>query len=982
MSKKLSIDLHAAVEDLKAELPSLRSLTSITKTKKDELTKLFDVIQDGVTEHVNTRRRGKKKHVTSGQGGKEGHQITAEWLDESGVKIWNHATQASQPFSSSRQKNKDELTVLAFLRLTAFRLIDASSDPHAYLARLLGIRAKTIQSLLGNHPYSDFCYWFCSTSAESGISRVEANQFVLAGELETGGAEDAQTLTSKVERWDSAERSEVGSALIAFWLARVDTAAYSDNDTLALNHMDETLQLMGTVQLGHNEYRLLASKCWAMGQKWMAESRKDDQGVHAAIEWLDLGLKIVENVANRGVAIPDWHLFRTSMLYKIASAYAKNAARDPSAAASGAAALDRLVETTDPKPKNLAVTHRAYILRLHLIRTSNASESEVRQAVEALIRNIPWVEETVIESICQFQTLIVQYPDTAIFAMQTMLDCALAAPQALSLIPRILYEGLLLIRNAPAAQRRTAIRNSNAFLEATANQNRYQIDDKAYVIACQSLLWNSGGKSEKDNNMGEAAQWYELAAHRVFGILGEGNLASCRRKAAMCYIRSGSFKVATELIRLCPTEEASTQYLRFYLAVKQGHDQAAIEATTAIASCPDLDSKQLVLMNTLASGAKSSSVYYKAMQTLLAVLKRADMQGDFGKQALSVIRDDLADKLVGYLQSAIELLSQNASQGPQQAKECTLLNYHASAYNAAVRGLNYLATKILSDLFYATVQLMRLYDDYAFERDADFAFIRTSAMFGTICGKMFELRDLKNSKDKSRLSQSLLDSIHDCRVALSDIRADHPRLATTSSMAAIVDICEVEILCEQGSWGNLNTTVQECMRESSSSGPSSAMGTAEAILNVCYGYEGCPTQIIFDILAYLVTSSHTTTSAEIVQYSRWIRSIIRLLFEQSTAVSDEQALRFALEAYNVIRTSTVRAAYPQEEIYWLYTNLYNHGINFNGPHQQHFCGLAIDIASTIPGNGDVDHTVGPTRPSEGALLRDFADRRRSQVDRQ
>ncbi|WWD19497.1 hypothetical protein CI109_103958 [Kwoniella shandongensis] len=926
MSKKLSIDLHAAVEDLKAELPSLRSLTSITKTKKDELTKLFDVIQDGVTEHVNTRRRGKKKHVTSGQGGKEGHQITAEWLDESGVKIWNHATQASQPFSSSRQKNKDELTVLAFLRLTAFRLIDASSDPHAYLARLLGIRAKTIQSLL------------------------EANQFVLAGELETGGAEDAQTLTSKVERWDSAERSEVGSALIAFWLARVDTAAYSDNDTLALNHMDETLQLMGTVQLGHNEYRLLASKCWAMGQKWMAESRKDDQGVHAAIEWLDLGLKIVENVANRGVAIPDWHLFRTSMLYKIASAYAKNAARDPSAAASGAAALDRLVETTDPKPKNLAVTHRAYILRLHLIRTSNASESEVRQAVEALIRNIPWVEETVIESICQFQTLIVQYPDTAIFAMQTMLDCALAAPQALSLIP------------------------------PTANQNRYQIDDKAYVIACQSLLWNSGGKSEKDNNMGEAAQWYELAAHRVFGILGEGNLASCRRKAAMCYIRSGSFKVATELIRLCPTEEASTQYLRFYLAVKQGHDQAAIEATTAIASCPDLDSKQLVLMNTLASGAKSSSVYYKAMQTLLAVLKRADMQGDFGKQALSVIRDDLADKLVGYLQSAIELLSQNASQGPQQAKEVAWL--YKTAYNAAVRGLNYLATKILSDLFYATVQLMRLYDDYAFERDADFAFIRTSAMFGTICGKMFELRDLKNSKDKSRLSQSLLDSIHDCRVALSDIRADHPRLATTSSMAAIVDICEVEILCEQGSWGNLNTTVQECMRESSSSGPSSAMGTAEAILNVCYGYEGCPTQIIFDILAYLVTSSHTTTSAEIVQYSRWIRSIIRLLFEQSTAVSDEQALRFALEAYNVIRTSTVRAAYPQEEIYWLYTNLYNHGINFNGPHQQHFCGLAIDIASTIPGNGDVDHTVGPTRPSEGALLRDFADRRRSQVDRQ
>ena len=42
------------------------------------------------------------------------------------------------------------------------------------------------------------------------------------------------------------------------------------------------------------------------------------------------------------------------------------------------------------------------------------------------------------------------------------------------------------------------------------------------------------------------------------------------RKAALCYINSGDYGSAQITIDQCPPEEASTQYLRFLSAVKQG----------------------------------------------------------------------------------------------------------------------------------------------------------------------------------------------------------------------------------------------------------------------------------------------------------------------------------------------------------------------------------------------------------------------------
>jgi hypothetical protein len=78
-----------------------------------------------------------------------------------------------------------------------------------------------------------------------------------------------------------------------------------------------------------------------------------------------------------------------------------------------------------------------------------------------------------------------------------------------------------------------------------------------------------------------------LAAHEAFAELGNENFSRCfrsipkislgsilscvvRRKAALCYIKSGDYGSAQDLIGQCPANEASTQYLSFLVAVQQG----------------------------------------------------------------------------------------------------------------------------------------------------------------------------------------------------------------------------------------------------------------------------------------------------------------------------------------------------------------------------------------------------------------------------
>ncbi len=79
-----------------------------------------------------------------------------------------------------------------------------------------------------------------------------------------------------------------------------------------------------------------------------------------------------------------------------------------------------------------------------------------------------------------------------------------------------------------------------------------------------------------------------LAAHEVFAELGSENFSRCMRsvirfarlmrlflisicrKAALCYINAGDYASAQDLMSQCPQGEASSQYLNFLSAVKQG----------------------------------------------------------------------------------------------------------------------------------------------------------------------------------------------------------------------------------------------------------------------------------------------------------------------------------------------------------------------------------------------------------------------------
>lgn len=67
-------------------------------------------------------------------------------------------------------------------------------------------------------------------------------------------------------------------------------------------------------------------------------------------------------------------------------------------------------------------------------------------------------------------------------------------------------------------------------------------------------------------------------------------------KAALAYINAGDYGAAARLTEQCPVGEATTQYLRFLVAINSGSVEAAIEAVHHIIECSDVQGKQLILM--------------------------------------------------------------------------------------------------------------------------------------------------------------------------------------------------------------------------------------------------------------------------------------------------------------------------------------------------------------------------------------------------
>lgn len=107
--------------------------------------------------------------------------------------------------------------------------------------------------------------------------------------------------------------------------------------------------------------------------------------------------------------------------------------------------------------------------------------------------------------------------------------------------------------------------------------------DKVAATACQSLMFQQGGRCFQAKHYLQAAEWFKLSADSVFEATSEANLSKCLRKTALCYIQAGKYALATDTIAKCPGSEAATRYVSFLCAAYQGlEDDGTCPASISI----------------------------------------------------------------------------------------------------------------------------------------------------------------------------------------------------------------------------------------------------------------------------------------------------------------------------------------------------------------------------------------------------------------
>lgn len=94
--------------------------------------------------------------------------------------------------------------------------------------------------------------------------------------------------------------------------------------------------------------------------------------------------------------------------------------------------------------------------------------------------------------------------------------------------------------------------------------------EKIAATACQSLLFQIGGRHHQEKHFLIAAKWFELCTHPSFRSAAGTNQAKCLRKTALCYIEAGQHAKVAKIVARCPANEAGTHYVAFLCAAYQG----------------------------------------------------------------------------------------------------------------------------------------------------------------------------------------------------------------------------------------------------------------------------------------------------------------------------------------------------------------------------------------------------------------------------
>ncbi|KAG9019075.1 hypothetical protein FRB90_006598 [Tulasnella sp. 427] len=390
-----------------------------------------------------------------------------------------------------------------------------------------------------------------------------------------------------------------------------------------------------------------------------------------------------------------------------------------------------------------------------------------------------------------------------------------------------------------------------------------------------------------------ASEWFKLSADPVFGATSEANLRN-----AFLFER---------LRKWSPLLTSTGKML--LLATKLAHEQKMRSLLLSILE---------QLLSTLSSNApletevKAFTLLRCTVRVIIELLNEPEAE-------MSV-----PSTLTRHLHTAVELVKAADSK-----KSASLIIKDVSwlwriVYNTGIEGCKGWDPFQVSELFLLSRQVMLLYRPIVVaQADTELEHHAQLALFSSICCRVFGLRGLDTSEDTVAVRRTLRVDIKTFREeSKSMLLVAQPGDAKLEGLLNLSFVLDVEQICLLREWDDL----KHIMDSIGHSPHSVSSVTFEAIFDLIWAQQSCPTSVLYATLETILASTANRGYVDSDRYSHWLRAIVKILLARAREPDRQRALRWIRQGVDVMRCGTDESPHPQDEQQYMLATCFNVGL--------------------------------------------------------
>ncbi|KIJ45216.1 hypothetical protein M422DRAFT_67355 [Sphaerobolus stellatus SS14] len=893
----------------------------------------------------------------------------ADDLDREGVNLWNMS-------GILRQGKDHDPKLFAALRLAAFRLVQAGLEQkpdietllhvlqlasktgsalsdianHTLAGAVLGAAAKIEEDMNAaddpndTHAQSKACasivYYTCRMEAVRALLiRLNSTLFSLRLRLHTsqawkeGNKGVAQFMLCKI----------IGTVATFFPVSTV-TSNYTP---YRLEGNDSRLSYLST-----QDREQLASKILEIGKAMAREQVTETQNPQTrdakraleAIKWIRSALTLVEKTPVEDT--PSILELKRAILRNLARVYYLASSADVENLDKAEATLCELISSVDNNAcdKKRPEFQQVRWMRLAVLKRKHAPDHLLLEGFQSIIEHLDFTEAEITDVLQELRAMA-QHHLLVTEATQQLLEATLAS-SGRSAVDKIFLSLIFHCSRDPDHER--AIKTVQQACSHIAELDDFELP-KVPAAACQSLLWQFGDRLYNAKAWNKAADWYLLGTHEAFKTMAKMNYPRCLRKAALCYIQQREYARATAAIRSCRSNEASTHYVAFLIAVHQGFENEAIRAVRDMVQAKDFDRKMLLLATQLAHDANLKSLLLTVLESLLTFLRSQD-GFDNDVEALTMIRciirlviellkqpvaelRALVPALIGHFRTAQTICEEALRKDNKMLILKDISWLWRTAYNTAVQGCaEWDDSELhLADLFDLARAFMEAYRKTSLtDQDLTLQSHVMLASFSSLACRVFAVRRREEEEPQHDFRKRICRDIEEFKAIIDSGRVsnepqDSGEEECICAMMHVVLVFEAEQRCILKDWNGVLTSIEEAAQHSRVK-----ENCFEAIADILWLEKDCPVNVLYTALEAILQACLNYNCMSVEKFSRWLRGICTILLAKNTETDRVKAIGYIEQAVTVIEDSRkgpdMKKIYPEDEKYWLLSTAYNTGV--------------------------------------------------------